>query len=147
MKSHEYYAVSKCLMGENCKYNGGNNYVPKVMEFLVDKKVIGICPELAGGLSTPREPCEIVEISGKRNVMTSSGKDVTDAFLEGARASLNKLYEENIKCAILKSGSPSCGYERIYDGTFKGRSIEGNGITAELFLKNGIEILTEEDFT
>ena len=146
MKSYDQYAVSNCLMGENCKYSGGNNYAPKVMEFLIDKKVIGICPEVAGGLSVPREPCEIVEINGQRRIITSSGKDLTDNFLAGAKDSLRILCEKNIKCAILKSGSPSCGYGRIYDGSFTGQSIEGNGITAELFKENGIEIFTEEDF-
>ena len=146
MKSDDRYAVSLCLMGENCKYSGGNNYSPKVIEFLADKKVIGICPEIAGGLSVPRVPCEIVEVNGKRHVLTSLGEDLTDSFLEGARESLKLLRKNNIKCAILKMGSPSCGYRRIYDGTFTGRSIEGNGITAELFTKNNIEILTEEDF-
>ena len=146
MRSYDQYAVSKCLMGENCKYSGGNNYAPKVMEFLADKKVIGICPEIAGGLSVPREPCEIVEINGIKRVFTVSGIDVTDSFLEGAKKSLKLLSENNIKCAILKAGSPSCGYGRIYDGSFTGRSIEGNGITTELFMENGIEIFTEEDF-
>lgn len=146
MKSDDRYAVSLCLMGENCKYSGENNYAPKVMEFLADKNVIGICPEIAGGLSVPREPCEIVEVNGTRRVITSLGKELTDSFLKGARDSLKLLCENNVKYAVLKSGSPSCGYGRIYDGSFTGKSIEGNGITAELFIQNGIEIITEEDF-
>lgn len=146
MGSDEWYGVSKCLLGENCRYNGENNYRSEVLEFLTDKNVIGICPEVAGGLSIPREPCEIIESNGKRCVITSSGKDLTDAFLLGAEASLKLLYRKKVKCAILKNGSPSCGYGRIYDGSFTGKSIEGHGITAELFMKNGIEIFTEEDF-
>ncbi len=146
MKSDDRYAVSLCLMGENCKYSGGNNYAPKVIEFLADKKVIGICPEIAGGLSIPREPCEINEDNGTRRVITLSGKELTDSFLKGARDSLKLLCENNVKYAILKSGSPSCGYGRIYDGSFTGQSIDENGIAAELFMQNGIEIFTEEDF-
>ena len=106
--------VSACLLGKNCKYNGGNNFCPAVIEFLKDKEYKEICPECMGGLSTPRAPSEIKD--GK--VFSKTGTDVTKEFIKGAEESLKLAKEYGVSMAILKQGSPSCGYGRIYDGSF-----------------------------
>lgn len=135
------YIVSACLLGENCKYNGENNYNEDVIKFLEGKDYVSICPEVLGGLSTPRTPAEIVE----DKVISKKGEDFTQMFIKGAEETLNIAKEKDAKTAILKSRSPSCGYGQIYDGSFSKKIISGNGITAELLEKNQIEILTEED--
>ncbi|MGL5634987.1 MAG: DUF523 domain-containing protein [Sarcina sp.] len=141
--------VSACLCGENCKYNGGNNYNERVMEFIKGEEVIYICPEQLGGLTTPRDPAEIVGsanivIHGCGKVISNKGNNVTDEFLKGAYKVLAIAKEKGIKRAILKAKSPSCGRGIVYDGTFTGMKIIGNGITTELLLEHGIEVLTEE---
>lgn len=138
----EYILVSACLLGINCKYNGKNNYHQELLDYLKDKSVIPICPEIYGGLKTPRDPSEI---KGDK-VITKEGQDVTENFQRGAEETLKLAKEFNVKKAILKSKSPSCGYGEIYDGTFSDQLIKGNGITAELLKQNGIEILTENNF-
>ena len=140
------YIVSSCLLGENVKYSGGNNFTEAVAEFLKDKEVVPVCPEVAGGLSVPREPCERL---GDR-VINKSGEDVTEAFHEGARRCMESILEtwkpEDIEGAILKARSPSCGSEVIYDGTFQGVKIPGDGVFAELLKSKGIRVMTELDF-
>jgi len=138
----EKILVSACLLGVNCKYNGGNNYNEKVMEYLKDKEIIPICPEIMGGLPTPRIASEII---GDR-VVNKEGQDVTSNYQKGAEETLELAKKLGVKKALLKAKSPSCGYGNIYDGTFSDTLIEGNGITAELLKKNGFEILTEKDF-
>lgn len=141
--------VSSCLCGEKCKYNGGDNLNEEVLEYLAKEEVIQVCPEVLGGLSTPRTPAEIVGgtakdvLQGKAKVMTQSGEDVTSAFIRGAHEALNLAKRYQVKKAILKAKSPSCGKGKIYDGTFRGQLIVGNGITAEMLLEEGIEIMTE----
>lgn len=135
------YIVSACLLGENCKYNGENNYNEDVIKFLEGKDYVSVCPEVLGGLSTPRTPAEIVE----DKVISKKGEDFTQMFRKGAEETLNIAKEKDAKTAILKSRSPSCGYGQIYDGSFSKKIISGNGITAELLEKNQIVILTEED--
>ncbi len=135
--------VSKCLLGENCKYNGGNNFNKKVVEYLEGKEYVGVCPECMGGLTTPRDPSEIVPGTGR--VFSSEGKDVTANFIKGAKETLEIAKTYKVDRAILKQTSPSCGYGMIYDGSFSGRKITGNGITAQFIADNGIEILTEKD--
>ncbi len=134
--------VSRCLVGENCKYNGGNNYNEKVCEFLKDKEYITICPECDGGLPVPRIPSEI---SGDK-VISQNGKDVTEYFVKGAEIALDIAIKKGADLAILKQSSPSCGSGSIYDGTFTGNKISGDGITAALLKKNGIKVITEKDF-
>ena len=137
----EKVIVSACLLGENCKYNGKNNKNDKVLEFIKDKQVIPICPEVFGGLSTPRVPSEI-----KGNtVVNKDGIDVTKYFIDGANKTLYIAKKYNVKKAILKQKSPSCGYGKIYDGNFNGKIIDGYGITAKLLNNNNIDIITEED--
>ena len=138
----EKILVSACLLGVNCKYNGGNNYNEKINEFLSDKEIIPICPEIYGGLPTPRPASEI---KGNR-VINVEGKDVTNEFRKGAEETLKLAKMLGVKKALLKAKSPSCGYKMIYDGTFSNQLIEGNGITTELLLQEGIEVLTEKDF-
>lgn len=134
-------AVSACLVGKNTKYDGTNNYNKAVMEYLKDKEYILICPEVTGGLPTPRVPSERVndKVINKENV------DVTHNFVIGSSKTLEELKKQNIELVIVKSKSPSCGYKQIYDGTFTGTIIEGNGVFTELAVKNGLKILTEKD--
>lgn len=139
--------VSACLCGVDCKYNGGNNKNEKVIEFLKDKEYKMICPEEMGGLPTPRVPSEeVFALDGTMRVMSKEGKDVTVEFLKGAELSLKVAKECDVELAILKARSPSCGKGVIYDGTFSGTLTEGNGVTADLFIKNGIRVLSEDDF-
>ncbi|MEM0057485.1 MAG: DUF523 domain-containing protein [Candidatus Bathyarchaeia archaeon] len=132
---------SACLLGVKCRYDGKSALNKKVVTLLKSEILIPVCPEQLGGLPTPREPAEVV---GKR-VITRSGVDVTENFVRGARETLRIAKMFNIGEAILKQGSPSCGYGRIYDGTFSGKTKEGEGITAALLRKHGIKIITEED--
>ncbi len=135
------YLISACLAGVNCKYDGKNNEDEKIMELVKEGKAVLVCPEQLGGLSTPRLPSEIVEKNGVRKVMATDGTDVTEQFLKGARETLKIAKMMNIKKAILKSRSPSCGYGRIYDGSFSKTLKDGNGFTANILEKNGIEII------
>ena len=135
------YLVSGCLLGINCKYDGGNNYNEKVLELVKTGKAIPICPEQLGGLTTPRNPSEIVH----DRVLMNDGTDVTSNFRQGAQEVLDLCKKLNITKVILKSNSPSCGCGTIYDGTFTGTKVPGNGITTELLLQNGIEVITEKD--
>lgn len=146
------YIVSACLCGVNCKYSGGNNYNEKVDKLFKEGKAILICPEQLGGLSTPRLPAEIVEgtagdiLDGRGRVLNKIGEDVTEHFVKGAAESLKIAEKTGCKVAVLKSKSPSCGIQKIYDGSFKGILKEGNGITAELFIKNGIKVIADDEF-
>jgi len=137
-------AVSACLLGYNCKYNGGNNLNPKLVKLLQGKKIIPICPEQLGGLSTPRIPSEIM--SDGETVYDSAGHDTTLFFERGKLATYMILEQNDCHQVILKDGSPSCGYKTIYDGTFTGTKIPGEGITCKYLREKGIEILevTEE---
>lgn len=133
--------VSACLLGENCKYNGTNNF-NKDVAALGDKfELIPVCPECFGGLPTPREPAEI---QGGR-VVTKSGADVTDAFADGAEKTLYIAQECNAPCALLKENSPSCGCGNVYDGTFSKKLVCKNGVTAQLLLDNCIQVFGENN--
>lgn len=135
----EKVLVSACLLGDNCKYSGGNNYSKDTVSLKKHYELIPVCPEQLGGLPTPRVPCEIV--NGK--VVDRDGVDKTAEFLLGASRSLALAKKHNCSRAILKENSPSCGYGTIYDGSFTGKRIRGNGITASLFEENGINIVGE----
>jgi uncharacterized protein YbbK (DUF523 family) len=134
--------VSACLLGLNCRYDGKGQPEQKVLDLIEKYNLIPVCPEVYGGLKTPRKPAEIKE--GK--VVTVLGEDVTENFLRGARETLK--IAELFKCpyAILKERSPSCGFGRVYDGTFSGKIIFGNGITADLLDKKGIKVFNENTF-
>lgn len=134
--------VSACLLGDNCKYNGGNNLAAGLREELTAKGfgIVPFCPECAGGLPTPRPPAERL---GNR-VVNKHGEDVTAEFLAGAQAALEAAKANGCRCAVLKKNSPSCGCGTIYDGSFTGTLTEGNGVTAELMLKEGIPVYNED---
>lgn len=138
----EKYIVSACLVGMNTKYNGGNNKNERIIEFLKDKEYITICPEVSGGLSTPRAPSEIV----KDRVINKEGIDVTKEFNLGTNKEIERVKEFGATIAILKSKSPSCGLNYIYDGSFTSSLIEGDGVFVKELKKLGIKILTELDF-
>ena len=131
--------VSACLLGQNCKYSGGNNYNKDVVALGEKFELVPICPEVFGGLDTPRSPSEII---GDR-VMNKNGEDVTEQFRCGAEQALYIANENNCGVAVLKERSPSCGCGKIYDGSFTSTVIDGNGIAAQLFLNNGIEVYGE----
>lgn len=133
--------VSACLLGENCKYNGKNNYSERVAKYLEGHEVIPVCPEVLGGLTTPRDPSEIV--SGK--VINCKGVNVDRQFRKGAEEALRIAEENNIDLAILQSRSPSCGTGQIYDGTFTGRLIPGQGVFAGLLQQHGYRVLDCEE--
>ena len=137
----EKVLVSACLLGVNCKYDGKNNYSEKIIEYLKDKEIIPICPEQLGGLTTPRIPSEI----RLDKVINKEGIDVTEYFNKGANEVLKLAKKLNIKKAVLKSKSPSCGLGKIYDGTFSNNLIDGNGICTELLIKNGIEVINSDE--
>jgi uncharacterized protein YbbK (DUF523 family) len=142
------YLVSSCLAGIDCRFNGANNLDVKIAKLVKEGTAIALCPEVLGGLPIPREPCEIIQTSDKkRKVISKSGKDFTKFYLKGAVKTYKICKICGVEKAILKSRSPSCGYGKIYDGTFKGKLIEGNGLTSELLSKNGIEIFNEENWT
>jgi uncharacterized protein YbbK (DUF523 family) len=138
--------VSACLLGINCKYSGGNNRDERVCGLIKNHKIIPICPEQLGGLTTPRLPCEIQEKEGKRFVYRNDGIDLTAEFIKGAEETLEiaKLFSQHT--AILKSKSPSCGSQNIYDGSFSGKVVEGEGFTAKLLKENGIIVYDEENY-
>lgn len=137
----EKILVSACLAGVNCKYNGKNNENQKIIELIKENDVILICPEQLGGLKTPRTPAEIQN----KKVITKDNIDVTKEYQKGAEEVLKLAKQFNIKKAILKSKSPSCGKGKVYDGTFSNILIEGNGITTELLQKNGIEVISSDE--
>lgn len=139
----EKILVSACLMGTCCRYSGGSNYHQGVMDYLDKNKdrlvLLPVCPEVDGGLSTPRDPAEI---QGDR-VITKTGKDVTKAFEAGAMIAAELAKRENCRMAILKERSPSCGSGKIYDGTFTGTLTDGDGKTAALLKAAGVMVYGE----
>lgn len=132
----EKLLVSACLLGEDCKYNGGNNYFPDVEKLRERFEVIPVCPEQLGGLPTPRTPSERVD----DRVLTRDGQDVTEAFRRGAEKALSIARAEGAGRAVLQVRSPSCGCGTIYDGTFSGRLVPGKGVAAQLLEQNGIKV-------
>jgi len=139
------YLVSACLAGINCRYDGKNSYNAKIDALVKSGMAIAVCPEVLAGLGIPRERTEIDNTIIGKCVFSVSGKELTEEFNNGAEKSLALAKSKGIKKAIMKSKSPSCGFGKIYDGTFSGTLIEGNGITAELLNKNGITVYTEHD--
>ena len=134
--------VSACLLGENCKYNGGNNLNEKVLNYINGHEVIPVCPEVLGGLPIPRVPAEIVN----GVVTTKDGRNVDVEFRKGAEIALEMAKKEQVDLVILQSRSPSCGVKQIYDGTFSGTRIDGQGVFARLLKENGFKMIDVEDF-
>lgn len=133
--------VSACLLGENCKYDGGNNYSLPLEMFLAGHEVTGVCPEVLGGLSIPRKPSEIVD----GVVRQRDGTSVDEEFRIGAKKALEIVREQAAELVVLQSRSPSCGVGYIYDGTFSKTLVPGNGVFAEMLKKEGISVLDVED--
>jgi len=141
------YIVSACLAGEKCRYDGNSNTIDAIMNLVKNGTAIPVCPEMLGGLPAPRVRCELhKDIDGSMEIKGEDGNTYTDPFIRGAEMALNTAEENGITKAILKHRSPSCGCGLIYDGTFTGKLIEGNGIAAGLFLKSGINVITEIEF-
>ena len=134
-------AVSACLLGENCKYSGGNNKNEKVLAFIKNKEVIPVCPEVAGGLPTPRIPAELVD----GVAVNRKGTNVDKEFQRGVEESLKKLEREDIELVILQPRSPSCGVKQIYDGTFTGTLKEGQGMFARALIEKGYKVIEADD--
>lgn len=140
------YLVSACLAGINCRYDGKDTADSRVEELVRSGKAIAVCPELLGGLTIPRDNCEIVG-SGEKNarVVNKSGEDLTLFFEDGAEKTLAIAKAIKATAAVLKSKSPSCGYGEVYDGTFTRTLRAGNGFTADLLNANGIRIYSEKN--
>lgn len=134
--------VSSCVMGKNCKYNGGNNYNPKVMEFLKDKDVIEICPELLANLPIPRPSAELVD----GVVMSINGENVDKEYRHAVEISMKEIEHMDIDLVILQSRSPTCGVNQVYDGSFTGKLVKGQGLFAQALIKAGYKIVDSEDF-
>ena len=135
------YVVSACLAGCKCRYDGKDNLCPKVKQLVDEGRAVTVCPEVMGGMTTPRIPSERKD--GK--VINSNGDDNTAYFVRGVEKSIEVVKEHNIKKAILKAKSPSCGNKYIYDGTFSKTLVEGKGMLAEKLTELGLEIYDEGD--
>jgi uncharacterized protein YbbK (DUF523 family) len=145
------YLVSACLLGVPCAYDGQGRLALELSALASRGQVVPICPEVAGGLPTPRSTAEIVGgdggdvLDGRARVVTVAGDDVTDAFLRGAERALAVVQQHGISTAILRQRSPSCGSACIYDGTHSGALKEGQGVTTALLRRHGVEVLSEGD--
>ena len=135
--------VSACLLGRNCKYNGGNNRNEKVIQFLEGKEIIPVCPEVAAGMPVPRLPVEIRD----GRIISIEGKDLDDVYRKGIKRTLAPLDLEDIDLAILKAKSPTCGVHEFYDGTFSGKKIKGQGLLAAALMEEGVYVIDENDLT
>lgn len=133
--------VSACLLGENCKYSGGNNYSAAVEAFLAGKEVIAVCPEVLAGLGIPRTPMEIVD----GVLINRDGVCVDEKVRKAVDEILKQLQGEEISCAVLKSRSPTCGVKQVYDGTFSKKLVSGQGVLAEALEKAGYRVIDSED--
>ena len=142
--------VSRCLLGHRVRYDGGaSGPYGQLARWQDEGRIIALCPEVAGGLPTPRAPAEIPGgqgldvLNGKAPVMTSEGEDVTAAFMDGAQQALALVNRHGIRIAILKANSPSCGNVQTYDGSFSGVKVEGQGVTAALLAGAGVQVFSE----
>ena len=144
------YMISACLCGVNCKYNGKNNYNEYCFDLLIKGKALIVCPEQLGGLTTPRVPSEIQGcaekvLKGITKIVTKDGIDVTENFIRGGDEVVKLAKILNIKKAIFKEGSPSCGVNFVYDGTFSDKKIKGMGITTLKLKQLSIDVISEKD--
>ncbi|HQP91880.1 MAG TPA: DUF523 domain-containing protein [Candidatus Omnitrophota bacterium] len=144
--------LSACLAGVNCTYNGKNKLNPYLKRLFDERSAVLFCPEKLGGFDVPHPPSEILfgdgmdVLKGNAVVVSRTGKNVTVLFMEGAKRSMRLAKKLGIKKAVMKARSPSCGCGMIYDGLFKGRLKKGFGVTAALLKKNGIEVITDEEY-
>lgn len=143
--------ISACLIGEPVRYDGRSCSHIKLKQLFLNKKAHALCPELLGGFSTPRLPAEIVGgtgqdvLDGKAKIQDSSGLDVTELYLKGAYRTLDIARQIQATCVVLKENSPSCGSQKIYNGTFQGEKITGVGITTALLQRHGFEVISENE--
>ena len=137
----EYVLISACLIGENCRYDGKNSLTKAVKDLAKYYNLIPICPEVSGGLKTPRHPSEIV---GDK-VISIKGRDVTSNYYDGAYWATSIVRMYNIKLAIMKEKSPSCGVHKIHNGKFDGGLIDGQGITTRKLEKLGVKVINEDE--
>lgn len=137
----EIIAISACLLGIACRYDGESKLYKDIEKLREKYILVPICPEIYGGLATPRPPAEI---QGDR-VINVHGVDLTKNYKLGAQTSLEICKLNNISKAVLKAKSPSCGKGLVYDGSFSGRLIDGDGITAKVLEEHGIRVFSEED--
>ena len=133
--------VSACLLGENCKYNGGNNYCAAVAKYVKDREVIIVCPEVMAGMGIPRTPIEIVD----GVLMDRNGNNVDDALRTAVAQAMEQIHNETIECAILQSRSPTCGVNEVYDGSFSGKLIPCSGVFAQALRDAGYYVIDAED--
>ncbi|SRR6266581_3426587 len=145
--------ISACLLGERVRHHGGDAALSDQIldRWRRERRLVPFCPEVAGGLSVPRPPAEIqgaggpAVLAGTARVVTSEGADVTEAFRAGARAALDAALREGARIAVLKDGSPSCGSQTIYDGSFAGRRRPGAGVTAALLAERQVRVFNEHE--
>ena len=133
--------VSACLLGENCKYNGGNNYNPAVAEYVKGREILPVCPEMMAGMGCPRTPIEIVD----GVLMDRNGNNVDAPMRKAVADAMEVIRNEDISCAILQSRSPTCGVNQIYDGSFSGTLISGSGVLAQALKEAGYRVIDAED--
>lgn len=138
--------VSACMLGDRVRYDGGHHLIdnPMLKRWHDEGRLIPICPEIAGGLSTPRPPAE-TQCKFPILITTSEGNDVTPEFLSGAEKTLEVAKREGVACALMKAKSPSCGNKRIYDGNFSGNLVEGAGVAAAELMRNGVPVFSEKE--
>ena len=133
--------VSACLLGENCKYNGGNNYSPAVASFVKGKEILPICPEMMAGMGCPRTPIEIVD----GVLMDREGNNVDALMRKAVADAMEWIREEEIRCAVLQSRSPTCGVNQVYDGSFSGKLVAGSGVFAQALQEAGYQTIDAAD--
>jgi uncharacterized protein YbbK (DUF523 family) len=143
----EKILISACLLGERVRYHGGDARIehPVLRRWQAEGRLVRVCPEVEGGLTTPRPAAEIVTTPAGRRVLTAAGKDVTAEFDRGAQTALDACAANDIRIAILKEGSPSCATHFVYDGTFSGRHVDGQGMTAARLAAAGVKIFSETE--
>ncbi|MDP3816138.1 DUF523 domain-containing protein [Pseudomonas sp.] len=144
--------VSRCLLGQPVRYDGGaHGPFDLLQRWQAEGRVVALCPEVAGGLPTPRAPAEIAGgqgarvLDGQLAVLTMDGEDVTAAFVEGAEQALALVRQHGIRLALLKARSPSCGNRENYDGSFSGTKVAGEGVTAAALRRAGVQVFSEEE--
>jgi len=144
--------VSRCLLGQRVRYDGGAHGPFNLLErWQWEGRIVPLCPEVAGGLPTPRAPAEIAGgqgaqvLDGLLPVLTVEGEDVTAAFVEGAQQALALVAQHGIRIAVLKARSPSCGNRETYDGSFSGTKVTGEGVTAAALRRAGVQVFSEDE--
>ena len=146
----EKLLVSRCLLGHRVRYDGGaHGPYDLLQQWQNEGRLVPLCPEVAGGLPTPRPPAEIPGgqgggvLEGRLPVLTDDGEDVTAAFVAGAEIALRLVQQHGLRVAVLKARSPSCGNSHNYDGSFSGTLVEGEGVTAALLRRHGVRVFNE----